>query len=242
MNFEIPTVVPQWAAPLNIIAYCTTRDGGVSSGNYQSLNLGFHVKDNADAVAENRRRLPGAGKISWLEQVHGHHVIELPSAEHTADAAISRTPEHYCAVMTADCVPILLCNQQGTEVAAVHAGWQGLKGNIISHTLAKMISDAPDVYAWIGPSVCQQCYEVSHEVAQHFSQYPGALQRSTNANKYLLNLSLIAEYQLLAAGVKHVVQSGLCTYEDSRFFSHRQATHKHLQHTGRQVSVIGIKG
>ncbi|MDC8832792.1 peptidoglycan editing factor PgeF [Alteromonas gilva] len=242
MNFELPTVVPQWPAPPNVVAYCTTRDGGVSQGPYQSLNLGFHVHDDPAAVTQNRKRLPHADKLRWLEQIHGHDVIVLPSTQHTADAAISRTPEHYCAVMTADCIPLLLCNKQGTEVAAVHAGWQGLKVKIIEHTLARLSADAQDVYAWIGPAICQQCYEVSHQVAQYFSQYPGVLTRSASADKYLLNLPLVAEYQLLAAGVKNIVQSGLCTYQDARFFSHRQASHHHCQQTGRQVSVIGLLG
>lgn len=240
MNFDLPLVLPQWSAPSNIIAYSTTRHGGVSDEPYQSLNLGCHVHDDIAAVTNNRQRLPYANKLHWLNQVHGHQVIDLPSEENTADAAISRTPDHFCAVMTADCVPVLLCNKQGTEVAAVHAGWQGLKVKIIDHTLARLATSAPDIYAWIGPAICQQCYEVSHQVAQHFSQYPGVLKRSANAEKYLLNLPLVAEYQLLAAGVKNVTQAGICTYEDERFFSHRQATHNQLSHTGRQVSVIGL--
>lgn len=242
MNCDIPLIIPTWDAPANVLAYCSTREGGCSTGPYASLNVGMHVGDCAASVSRNRQLLPSHQKLHWLNQVHGDQVVELPSSKTEADAAISRSPEHYCAVMTADCVPVLLCNTTATEVAAIHAGWKGLHLNIIAQTVATMQSPANSLFAWIGPSISQPHYEVGEQVARHFSQYPGAIIRSSNADKYLIDLPMVAQYQLSAVGIANVTSAPLCTYSDERFFSHRQATHHQQQQTGRMVSVIGLLG
>lgn len=242
MNSDLPLILPAWDAPASVTAYCTTRQGGSSEGIYASLNVGNHVGDSAEQVSRNRSLLPHHEKLHWLNQVHGHQVVTLPTAITEADASISRSPEHLCAVMTADCVPVLLCNTAGTEVAAIHAGWKGLHLKVIEHTIAAMQSPANTLLAWIGPAISQACYEVSEQVARHFSQYPGAVIRSDNADKYLLDLPMVAHSQLASLGLQHITPSALCTYADERFFSHRQATHQQQQQTGRMVSVIGLRG
>lgn len=240
---KLPLIRPDWPAPANITAYSTTREGGVSGGRYSGLNVGAHVDDDADHVTANRNQLPGAQQITWLHQVHGHTVVTLPARHNTsADAAISRAPNLWCAVMTADCVPVLLCNRQGTEVAAVHAGWQGLEQAIISHTLHAMQSSPADVLAWIGPAISQACYQVDDALARRFSDYANHIAPDPAAhNKYLLDLPGIAAAQLAHAGVGSVTNSALCTYSDARrFYSHRRAQHEQAVPTGRLVSVIGL--
>ena len=242
MSSDIPLILPTWQAPANVVAYTTTRHGGCSDGNYASLNVGNHVGDCTEQVSRNRSLLPHHEKLHWLNQVHGHRVVQLPTTRTEADAAVSRSAGHFCAVMTADCVPVLLCNQDGLEVAAIHAGWKGLHLKVIEHTIAAMQSPANTLLAWIGPAISQACYEVSEQVASYFSQYPGAIIRAENADKYLLDLPMIARCQLASSGVRHITSSALCTYTDERFFSHRQATHRQQQQTGRMVSVIGLRG
>ncbi|GGF75836.1 peptidoglycan editing factor PgeF [Alteromonas lipolytica] len=240
MKSEIPLILPRWSAPQNVLAYCTTREGGFSQGNYAGLNVGLHVGDDAEVVLRNRHLLPASDKIHWLNQIHGADVVTLPTAATSADAAISRSASYYCAVMTADCVPVLLCDNSGKEVAAIHAGWKGLHLKIIEHTVAGMTSPPDQLMAWIGPAISQACYEVPESVATHFMAYPAAVVRSANPDKYLIDLPLVAKYQLELLGVGSVVNSALCTYQDPRFFSHRRATHNAQSQTGRIVSVIGL--
>ena len=128
-------VTPAWSCPSNVVAYTTTRSGGGSMGDFAGLNVGAHVGDDLLLVKANRSLIPNSEKITWLEQVHSNRVVSLPSADTTADAAYSSSKSHFCAVMTADCVPILLCDGSGQEVAAVHAGWKGLETNIIKNAV-----------------------------------------------------------------------------------------------------------
>lgn len=240
MNCDIPLILPDWNAPPNVVAYCTTRQGGVSKGSYAGLNVGMHVGDAPEAVLLNRQRLPAYQHIHWLNQVHGCQALELPCDQSDADASVSRSTDAFCAVMTADCVPVLICNKAGTEVAAIHAGWKGLQLQIIAHTLAKLNSQPGDLMAWIGPAISRQCYEVPDAVAQFFRSYPDAVTASANPDRYLIDLPLVARYQLHELGVGDVCSSALCTYQDQRFYSHRRATHDGDAQTGRMVSVIGL--
>nr|WP_223858481.1 peptidoglycan editing factor PgeF [Salinimonas profundi] len=234
-------ITPRWAAPESIMAYCTTRVGGVSQGPFASLNVGLHVHDDPSLVLQNRSRLPGNDKLHWLEQVHGNDVLTLPSSQIKADASISRHRANWCAVMTADCVPVLICNNAGTEVAAVHAGWQGLYKNIIAKTIMAMQSPVSELMAWIGPAICQQHYQVDTQIADHFTQYKAALMKDIEADKWRIDLPRIAALQLFSAGIANVTHAGLCTYSNNkRFFSHRRASHQQIPDTGRMVSVIGI--
>lgn len=234
-------VTPAWSCPSNVVAYTTTRSGGGSMGDFAGLNVGAHVGDDLLLVKANRSLIPHSEKITWLEQVHSNRVVSLPSADTTADAAYSSSKSHFCAVMTADCVPILLCDGSGQEVAAVHAGWKGLETNIIKNAVGQFSCDTHKLMAWIGPAISGACYEVDAQLASKFRHIKGVIADSPNEGKYLLDLPLIAQMQLQQAGVDIITQSNLCTYSDERrFYSHRRATHQNKRTTGRMVSVIGL--
>lgn len=242
MTLPLALISPQWQCPENIVAYTTTKAGGVSEGDFVGLNVGAHVGDNLHHVQANRSLLPHSEKITWLEQVHGNRVARLPTQNVQADAAFSTSSLHFCAVMTADCVPILLCDVKGTQVAAVHAGWKGLENHIIENAITAFDNAPGELMAWIGPAICEACYEVDEHLASVFKRYPTAIKQGQTSNKFLLNLPLIAEYQLKELGLSNVTQSHLCTYcREDLFYSHRHATHQHKPNTGRIVSVIGLK-
>lgn len=238
---SLDLIMPKWSCPSNIVAYTTTRLGGSSTGDFVGLNVGVHVGDDLLLVKANRSLIPHSEKITWLDQVHSNRVVALPSADITADAAYSSSKSHFCAVMTADCVPILLCDESGEQVAAVHAGWKGLETNIIANAVGHFSCGANKLIAWIGPAISGACYEVDAQLASKFSYIDGAIANSTNRGKYLLDLPLVAQVQLQQAGVENITQSNLCTYTDEqRFYSHRRATHQNKRTTGRIVSVIGL--
>jgi len=241
-------ILPDWPLPEGVIAYSSTRTLGDSKGTYGNCNVGDHVGDDPVVVANNRKRLPHADNIVWLQQVHGNTVIHLNDASTSkrepliADAAISSHPAHFCAVMTADCVPVLLCDKQGRQVAAVHAGWKGLHTNIIRQCIAEFNAPAHELTAWIGPAICQRCYEVDETLAHKFQGVPKAVVSGKRVNKFQLDLSQVAQHQLAALGVLSVFNSQLCTYcNPQQFYSHRRATHMGDAPTGRIVSVIGLR-
>lgn len=235
-------ITPNWPNPASVFAYTSTRKGGVSDGDYKGRNVGLHVGDNPIAVNENRQGLPYANRITWLNQVHGNHVVTLPSNETEGDAAFTSQKGLCCAVMTADCVPILLCDRLGKEVAAIHAGWKGLQANIIEKTVAHFSNQPQQLLAWVGPAICQQCYEVNDDIANAFLAYPNAIIAGKCNGKFQLDLPAIAAAQLAALNVGFIEQSQLCTYCDSTlFYSHRRATHQGKSATGRIVSVIGLR-
>jgi hypothetical protein len=240
----IEIVKPDWPAPPSIRACCTTRPGGFSLAPYDSLNVGLHVGDSAERVARNRARLREQLELPcepcWINQTHGVHAVTLgEEEERNADAAIAREPGRIAVIMTADCLPILMCNQQGSEVAAVHAGWRGLQGGVIQSTLAAMHSSPQQLIAWIGPGISQACFEVGDEVYSAFVGQDPAAARGFTANRpghWLCDLGGLAESILCAAGVAGVTRSPHCSYLNAEmFFSYRrEAT------TGRMASLIWI--
>ncbi len=165
---------PDWPAPPWVRAYCTTRDGGVSSGAYASLNLGDHVGDDPEQVARNRAiladRLALPAEPLWLKQVHGCDLAEAGSAQSgcAADAAVARAPGQVCAVMTADCLPLLLCDQDGRTAAAVHAGWRGLAAGVIEGAVQGLGVEPHRILAWLGPAIGPDAFEVGAEVRETF--------------------------------------------------------------------------
>lgn len=253
-------IIPE-CFPGNVVAYTSTRCGGVSReafeddavrkeiptadtprADYRGLNVGAHVGDDMVIVRQNRERLRYSDRITWLEQVHGSTVVTLPSSSVEADASFSSSSTHFCAVMTADCVPVLISDNKGKEVAAIHAGWKGLRANIIANAVTYFSSEPSQLIAWIGPSICMQCYEVDETLADKFSQYENSVKQKKEADRYLLDLPNIANLQLARLGIQHITQSHLCTYcRNDLFYSHRKATHNNYAATGRIVSVIGFK-
>ncbi|WP_137521318.1 peptidoglycan editing factor PgeF, partial [Escherichia coli] len=168
-------IVPQWPLPKGVAACSSTRIGGVSLPPYDSLNLGAHCGDNPDHVEENRKRLFAAGNLPskpvWLEQVHGKDVLKLtgePYASKRADASYSNTPGTVCAVMTADCLPVLFCNRAGTEIAAAHAGWRGLCSGVLEETVSCFADNPENILAWLGPAIGPRAFEVGAEVREAF--------------------------------------------------------------------------
>ncbi|MFI4918875.1 MAG: peptidoglycan editing factor PgeF [Legionellales bacterium] len=230
-----------WPAPKNITALSTTRLPGFSQAPYDGTNLGLHVGDNEEHVLKNRQQLREQLQLPsepvWLEQTHSTTcIIAEEDVNRTADAAITRKQMHPLIILTADCLPITLCTKQGTEIAAIHAGWKGLFNGIVENTLNKMHGEPQDLLAWIGPAICQKCYEVGEEVYLAFTtKYPlTQMAFKPTQSKWLANLPKIAEIVLHSLGVQAVYQSNLCTFElKNEFYSYRRASQ-----TGRIGTLI----
>ena len=235
-------LTPDWPAPASVRACVTTREGGVSEAPFDSLNLGDHVDDRLEAVAENRRRLTDHFSIkpAWLQQVHGIAVAQAdPGIVATADASWTATPGIACAAMTADCLPALFCNRAGTRVAAAHAGWRGLAAGVLEATLDTLDVPAEDVLVWLGPAIGPKAFEVGPEVREVFiNQLPEAAEAfvpSNNAGKFMADIYLLARLRLAERGVTAVYGGGFCTVTDPRFFSYRRAAR-----TGRFASLVWL--
>lgn len=235
-------LTPDWPAPASVRACVTTREGGVSEAPFDSLNLGDHVDDRPEAVAENRRRLTDHFSIkpAWLQQVHGIAVaLADPGLVATADASWTATPGIACAAMTADCLPALFCNRAGTRVAAAHAGWRGLAAGVLEATLDTLDVPAEDVLVWLGPAIGPKAFEVGPEVREVFiNQLPEAAEAfvpSDNAGKFMADIYMLARLRLADRGVTAVYGGGFCTVTDPRFFSYRRASR-----TGRFASLVWL--
>lgn len=224
---------PEWPAPACVRAVSTTRGGGVSRGVYASLNLGQHVGDDMAAVIENRRRLVSAFRLlhepRWLKQVHGVAVAQLAgrAPDAPADAAVTGIAGEACAIMTADCLPVLFCDQAGTRVAAAHAGWRGLSAGVLEATVAAMGSAPGEVMTWLGPAIGPRAYEVGEELRQAFvaqdAEAAAAFTPGRAPGKWWCDLYELARQRLKIIGVKQVYGGGACTYtEKDRFFSFRR--------------------
>ena len=239
---------PDWPAPAHVRACVTTRAGGVSTGIYAGLNLGDHVGDDPAAVAENRARVIREVGVPplWLAQVHGCGVVDAAArvghdaAPPVADAALARTPGVACAVMTADCLPVLFCDRNGSAVAAAHAGWRGLQAGVLEQTLAALAVPPEDVLAWLGPAIGPENFEVGGEVRAAFMATDGEAQRAFRPGapgKWWCDLYLLARQRLEKAGVRHIYGGEECTVADSaRFFSYRRDGV-----TGRMASLIWLQ-
>ncbi|KII34757.1 peptidoglycan editing factor PgeF [Pseudomonas fluorescens] len=235
-------LTPDWPAPASVKACVTTREGGVSEAPFDSLNLGDHVDDRPEAVAENRRRLTEHFSIqpAWLQQVHGIAVAHAdPGIVATADASWTTTPGIACTAMTADCLPALFCDRAGTRVAAAHAGWRGLAAGVLEATLDSLDIPANDVLVWLGPAIGPKAFEVGPEVREVFiNQLPEAAEAfvpSHNAGKFMADIYLLARLRLAERGVTAVYGGGFCTVTDPRFFSYRRASR-----TGRFASLVWL--
>lgn len=244
----LPVIRPDWAAPAHVHAFCTTRQGGVSLPPYASLNLGAHVGDDPAAVAANRARLRALlpAEPGWLNQVHGVNVVDAAVAAQAAtpldaDACVTRQAGVVCAVMTADCLPVLFTDRAGSVVAAAHAGWRGLLAGVLEATLAAMACPPAETLAWLGPAISRDAFEVGAEVRAAFIAHsPQAAQAFSPLpdGKWLADLPQLARQRLQAAGVPlaQCSDSELCTViERDQFFSYRRDAC-----TGRMASVIWL--
>lgn len=242
-------IKPDWPAPSHIKAFSTTRSPGNSLAPFASFNLAQHVGDNDLTVAKNRELLKTLLSIPsepiWLNQVHGNTVVNLDHVKvqnSTADAAMSSSPNVVCAIMTADCLPILLSNRRGTKVAAIHAGWRGIAAGIIERTLTLMQEDSTEVLAWLGPAIGPSCFEVSEDVVRIFIKESAQAECAftpipTSAGKFLANIYRLAEQRLKFSGVTESYGGNFCTYSDEKnFYSYRRDQGL----TGRMATLIWI--
>jgi len=236
---------PDWPAPPTVRAVATTRAGGVSRGRYASFNLASHVGDEAAAVAGNRAHLRAAldlpAEPAWLEQIHGTGVAMLDTEQPTgrADASATTRPGRVCAVLSADCLPVLFCTRTGTSVAAAHAGWRGLAAGVLEAIVAALKSPPGDILVWLGPAIGPAAFEVGEEVRAAFVSRQAdaaAAFRPAQAGTYRADLYALARLRLAALGVTAVYGGGWCTYtEAQRFFSYRRDGA-----TGRMASLIWL--
>lgn len=259
-------IVPEWPAPSNVRALSTTRRGGISLPPYGAtaklpggLNLGTHVGDLPEHVAENRLRLQAhlPHVPLWLDQVHGCSVVTVPvdGSVPSADASITAQPQAVCAIMTADCLPVLLCDRAGTVVGAAHAGWRGLRAGVLEQTLERMRSharegDATEWLAWLGPAIGPTAFEVGSEVRDAFLAAARENERAATsaafqphrdaaarrAGKYLADLYALARIRLARAGCVAVSGGTRCTYTEADvFYSYRRDLR-----TGRMASLVWL--
>jgi YfiH family protein len=236
---------PDWPAPDNVRAFTSTRKGGISTGQWSSLNLGSNCGDDPRRVQKNRillRTLLPA-KPHWLNQVHGTTVVSLSESydpEQTADASVCTTAEQVCAILTADCLPVLFCNKAGTKVAAAHAGWRGLANGILEATVAAMDCNPSDMLAWLGPAIGPNAFEVQQDVYDAFctNNPDNASAFKPHNDRWLADLYELAKLALARVGVERLSGGQHCTYSDrEKFFSYRRDGE-----TGRFATLVWITG
>lgn len=243
-NFSLELIRPDWPAPSTVKAYTTTRQGGVSHKPYDSFNLADHVQDDSGAVKTNRQRLKMALNLptepAWLTQVHSSNSVCLGSKDQfncVADASYTNIPKMVCVVLTADCLPILLCDREGIQVAALHAGWRGLAGGVLEQTMRRFKGPRSQLLAWLGPAIGPEAFEVGDEVRSAFIEFLPSAElafQATRAHHWKANLYLLAQQRLAASGIHAVYGGQFCTYSESeRFFSYRRD-----KMTGRLASLI----
>jgi YfiH family protein len=234
-----PGYVPaDWAAPPGVRAGVTTRAGGVSAGPRATLNLGSHVGDDPAAVAENRRRVRESLALPseplWLQQVHGTDVVvhdgsaalAREAAGPRADAAVAFEPGRVLAVLTADCLPVVLASRDGARLGVAHAGWRGLAGGVVENTVAALGVRGDELVAWLGPAIGPAAFEVGPEVREAFVADDAAASSAFAPNargRWQADLYALARRRLARLGVRDVAGGGACTYTDAeRWFSFRR--------------------
>ncbi len=239
-------LVPEWDAPASVRAAFTLRGGGVSRAPFDSLNLGAHVGDAPEAVAENRRRvrerLALPAEPAWLEQVHGTRVADLDAAgegARAADAVITRTAGTVCAIQVADCMPVLFAARDACAVAVAHAGWRGLAAGVLEETVARLGVRPRELLAWLGPAISARHFEVGEEVRTAFLERDpgaGAAFSANSRGRWQCDLAALARRRLAALGPIAVSGGTWCTYGDpARFFSFRRD-----RRCGRMAALIWL--
>ncbi len=256
-----------WSVPANLRVPCTTTEGqsGSAEAPYGGFNLALHVADEPQRVQDNRQRLRRSANvppIQWLTQVHGQQVLsasaetaQLELEPPKADASMVSGPGIALSILTADCLPIVLFEPRGQVIANLHAGWRGLVSGIIASTVAALseraapaASDGLPWMAWIGPGISAAHYEVAPEVVAQVrgclpaEDVQGVLSTEAAQGKAHLDLAQLAKRLLAASGIRRVSASGLCSYADPRFYSHRRASQQGLVHTGRMATLAWLEG
>ncbi len=244
-QMTINFIKPDWPAAENVCAFSTTRQGGVSRAPYGSFNLADHVGDSMENVANNRLRLNEQLNLPfqphWLNQVHGHAVIEAQQTAMptSADACYAAKSGAVCAVLAADCLPVLFCDTSGTCVAAAHAGWRGLAAGVLEATVSAMPAIPAELIAWLGPAIGPGAFEVGDEVRQVFVAQHGLAEacfRPVTEGKWLADIYALAQLRLKVAGVAGIYGGDFCTFQDEqRFYSYRRDAV-----TGRMASLIWL--
>lgn len=240
-------IIPCWPAPPGVHSLCTTRNGGVSTGPWKSLNLGLNSGDDASAVRTNRELLSAClpAEPCWLRQQHGVRVFShgqiggIPAqAEPAADAQVACESRQVCVVLSADCLPVLMCNRSGTRVAAAHAGWRGLAAGILENTVQALKAPPDQLMAWLGPAIGPRAYEVGDEVRNAFilADEAAAACFEKTATGWLLDMYAMARHRLNKSGVSNISGGDFCTHsEPERFFSYRRDGV-----TGRMASLVWL--
>lgn len=243
---RLEAIIPNWPAPSRVRALTTTRTGGVSAPPYASLNLAEHVGDVPDAIARNRARAMAAWQLPesprWVQQVHGTDVVEASriTSGCMADASFTRTPGIVCAVLTADCLPVLFCDRGASSVAVAHAGWRGLASGILEATVDTLGLPPDTLMAWLGPAIGPNAFEVGEEVREAFvGRYRDCEQafRPSQAGRWMADIYRLARHRLTRRGVSDIYGGGHCTVgESERFFSYRRDGT-----TGRMATLIWME-
>ncbi len=232
---------PDWPVPSNIHAATTLRTGGTSQGNYASLNLATHVGDELGLVHQNRQTLKNMLNLPsdpvWLSQTHSNRAVAAVAGDLPlqADASYSNQPGVVCVVMTADCLPLLVCASDGSEIAAIHAGWRGLLDGVIENTIAALRNE--DLLVWLGPAIGPECFEVGAEVRSAYLlksvEYRRAF-KQISQGKWLADIYQLARINLAMFGIDKVYGGDFCTVTDNeRFYSYRRD-----KDTGRMATLI----
>lgn len=241
MNLHPDWIVPDWPAPANVKAFITTRAGGSSIGPYAGLNLGLRTDDDPLVVEANRRRLRAAlpGEPKWLRQVHGCDVVDADALAGIpeADAAVARSANTVCAVLVADCIPVLLADRAGSAVAVAHAGWRGLARGVLERTMERLDRPPEELLAYLGPGIGPGAFEVGADVRDAFlagDARAEAAFRPRSPGKWMADLFLLARQRLARCGVTRIHGGDLCTHSDPRrFYSYRRDGA-----TGRMAALI----
>ena len=247
MTFEQRYLIPDWPAPANVKACVTKREGGVSTNNFSSFNMGLRSGDVVEHVQANRRQMRSdfnwLHEPQWLKQVHGTKVVSASDRgeEQEGDAVWSNQAGLACAVLTADCLPVLFCDRSGSVVAAAHAGWKGLQAGVLENTIKSMGQPASEIMAWLGPGISQNHFEIGPEVRDAFIRIDAEAARAFipgQGDRWHGDLYLLARQRLQAAGISAIHGGEFCTYQQAdTFYSYRRDG----KESGRLASVIWLQ-
>lgn len=251
MSDQPTLLLPDWPAPSTVGAFVTTRETGPSQGPYAAFNPALHVGDDPATVARCRdllsQQVGDERPLLWLDQVHGARVVQEYQAESAetppqGDAAVAFDKRYACVIMTADCLPVFLCDRRGTRVGLAHAGWRSLAGGVLEASVAALGCAPDELMAWLGPAISNAQFEVGKEVFEAFvavqPEAASAFEPSPyRLGHYMGDLYRLARLRLERLGVAHVSGGHFCTACEPRFYSHRRDNGV----TGRMASMIWLR-